>query len=218
MPHALLPFLAVVTVLTLTPGPDMVLVLRNGLRGGSRAAWWTGLGCCCGIAVHASAAVVGLSALLAASATAYTVVKLAGAAYLVYLGISTLWRSLHSARKTASVAAVPDTPGPVRGVSPSSRSAVFQQGLVSNLLNPKIALIFLSLIPQFVTAGEPVAATTMFLGSSFLGLAVLWWRIFSLVVAPLGRLLSRPRVQRAFDRATSMLLVGLGIRVGLADQ
>src|SRR5947208_8534611 len=86
MPALLLPFLGVVAVLTITPGPDMLLVLRNGLREGSRTAWFTGLGCCAGIATHATAAVLGLSALLAASATAYAVVKLAGAAYLAYLG------------------------------------------------------------------------------------------------------------------------------------
>ncbi len=85
MPQQLLPFLAVVMILTLTPGPDMALVLRNGVRGGVRMAWWTGLGCCAGISVYAAASAVGVAAILAASATAFTIIKLAGAAYLIYL-------------------------------------------------------------------------------------------------------------------------------------
>src|SRR5918999_5207186 len=91
MPDLLLPYLGVIAVLTITPGPDMVLVLRNGIRGGPGAAWATGLGCCAGIAVHAALAVLGLSAILAASSEAFTVVKLAGAAYLVFLGAQALW-------------------------------------------------------------------------------------------------------------------------------
>jgi threonine/homoserine/homoserine lactone efflux protein len=210
VPAQLLPFLVVVGVLTVTPGPDMALVLRNGMRGGVPVAWWTGLGCCSGIAVHATAAVIGLSALLAASATAFTVVKLVGAAYLVYLGLSALW---HSRRN-------PGAPQAAAGLAPVTvgRGTAFRQGMVSNLLNPKIALIFLSLIPQFVSPGEPAFATTAVLAAVFLGLALLWWRLFSFAVAGLGRLLSRPRVRTAFERATGAVLIGLGARVALTDH
>jgi threonine/homoserine/homoserine lactone efflux protein len=208
VPAQLVPFLVVVMVMTVTPGPDMALVLRNGMRGGSRTAWWTGLGCCSGIAVHATAAVVGLSALLAASATAFTVVKLAGAAYLVYLGASALW---HSSGKRGAV------PEPVERPAPADigRAAAFRQGAVSNLLNPKIALIFLTLLPQFVSAGEPVVATTAVLAAVFLALAVVWWRVFSWAVAALGRVLSRRQVRTVFERLTGVVLIGLGLRVAL---
>jgi threonine/homoserine/homoserine lactone efflux protein len=181
------------------------------MRGGSRTAWWTGLGCCSGIAVHATAAVVGLSALLAASATAFTVVKLAGAAYLVYLGASALWHS----RGTGGAA-----PEPAEGPAPAviGRAAAFRQGAVSNLLNPKIALIFLTLLPQFVSAGEPIVATTAVLAAVFLALAVVWWRVFSWGVAALGLVLSRRRVRTMFERATGVVLIGLGLRVALTDR
>src|SRR5918997_5477468 len=92
MPDLLVPYLAVIAVLTITPGPDMLLALRNGIRGGTHAAWVTGLGCCTGIAIHATLAVLGLSAILAASSEAFTVVKVAGAAYLVWLGLQALLR------------------------------------------------------------------------------------------------------------------------------
>ncbi|MFI0471023.1 LysE family translocator [Saccharopolyspora sp. 5N102] len=212
MPAQLLQFLAVVAVMTVTPGPDMALVLRNGVRGGTSAAWWTGLGCCVGIAVHACAAVLGLSALLSASATAFTAVKLAGAAYLIYLGISALW---HSRRRGG--AAVPQV-GVEQVAEPVGRRAAFRQGIVSNLLNPKIVLIFLTLLPQFVSTDEPKLATTAVLAAIFLGLALLWWRLFSLLVAALGRFLTRERVRRIFERVTGTVLVALGLRMALDNR
>ncbi|HYO35755.1 MAG TPA: LysE family translocator [Geodermatophilus sp.] len=209
MPAQLLPFLAVVVVLTLTPGPDMVLVLRNGARGGTRIAWWTGLGCCTGVAVYAAASAVGLAAVLAASATAFTAVKLVGAAYLVYLGVTALW---HARRQPAAVA-------PRAEPAPASlgRTAAFRQGLVSNLLNPKIALVFLTVIPQFVSPGEP-AFTTGVLAAVVLVWAVLWWRVFSLAVGALGPVLSRARVRTAVERVTGTVLIALGLRVALTDR
>lgn len=209
MPAQLLPFLAVVVVLTLTPGPDMVLVLRNGARGGTRIAWWTGLGCCTGVAVYAAASAVGLAAVLAASATAFTAVKLVGAAYLVYLGVTALW---HARRQPAAVAPRAE-PAP----APLGRTAAFRQGLVSNLLNPKIALVFLTVIPQFVSPGEP-AFTTGVLAAVVLVWAVLWWRVFSLAVGALGPVLSRARVRTAVERVTGTVLIALGLRVALTDR
>lgn len=212
MPDRLLPFLAVVAVLTITPGPDMALVLRNGISGGSRGAWRTGLGCCAGIAVHATLAVVGLSALLVASATAFTAVKLAGAGYLVYLGV----RSLLAARRSGAEAATDDVDGMVPDASPEGLSP-FRQGLMTNLLNPKIAVLFLTLIPQFVAPDENAFGTTTTLAVVFLATAVLWWRVFSLAVGGLGRVLSREPIRRRLDQVTGGVLVALGLRVALAD-
>lgn len=214
MPELLVPYLAVIAVLTITPGPDMLLVLRNGIHGGAQAAWVTGLGCCLGIAIHALLAVLGLSAILAASAEAFTVVKVAGAAYLVFIGVQAVVGSFRRERSSAGAYAVP-----ARGAYGASSVRVgepfFRQGLLSNLLNPKIALLFLTLLPQFVADGEARVATTALLAAIFLVVAVLWWRAFSLAVGPLGRFLSRPRVVAWFDRGTGCLLVALGVRVAL---
>ena len=201
MPDLLLPYLAVIAVLTITPGPDMLLVLRNGIRDGSEAAWATGLGCCAGIAVHATLAVLGLSAILAASSEAFTAVKVAGAVYLVFLGLQAIRSSFEERRSLGGAA--------------ERTGSAFRQGLVSNLLNPKIALLFLTLLPQFVAGGEPRVATTAALAAIFLAVAVLWWRAFSLAIGPLGRFLSRPAVVARFDRGTGALLVALGVRVAL---
>lgn len=209
MPAQALPFLAVIAVLTLTPGPDMALVLRNGVRGGVVIAWWTGLGCCVGIAVYATASAVGLAAILAASATAFTAIKFVGAAYLVYLGVTALWRSRRNDTELVEAAG---------GLAPAiGWSVAFRQGMLSNLLNPKIALIFLTLIPQFVSAGEP-ARTTGVLAALFLGVALLWWGVFSLAVGALGRVLSRPRVHATVDRVTGVVLIGLGCRIVLIEH
>lgn len=208
MPHQFLPFLAAVLVLTLIPGPDMALVLKNGARGGAPAAWWTGLGCCLGISGWAAASAFGLAAILAASATAFTVVKLAGAAYLVYLGAMTLWHA-RGGRETA----------PVGDASPAvDARAAFRQGLMSNLLNPKIALIFLTLIPQFVTPGEPALLTTTILAGTFLVWAVIWWCIFALAIGFLARALARDGVRTWIERFTGVVLIGLGLRIFAGDH
>lgn len=209
MPDRLLPFLLVVAVLTITPGPDMALVLRNGVRGGPATAWRTGVGCCAGIAVHAALALLGLSAILVASATAFTIVKIAGAGYLVFLGAKALLHSLRSSTDTP--------PDVVKPLPPATQDQAFRQGLMSNLLNPKIALLFLTLIPQFVAPGEPKLATTTALAVVFLATAVVWWRVFSLGIGIFGRLLSRTGVRRTLDRVTGTVLIGLGVRVALSD-
>lgn len=192
----------------------MALVLRNGIRGDVQTAWWTGLGCCAGVAVYAAASAVGLAAVLAASATAFTVIKFAGAAYLIYLGVTAL---LHS-RKAApaadgQVAALASVPEAVLG-----RKQAFRQGLMSNLLNPKIALIFLTLIPQFVSPGEEPFVTTAVLAAAFLCMGILWWRVLSLGVGVLGRFMARERVRVAVDRITGVVLIALGVRVAVADH
>jgi threonine/homoserine/homoserine lactone efflux protein len=206
VPQLLLPFLGVVAVLTITPGPDMLLVVRNGLSAGVRGAWLTGLGCCAGISVHATAAVLGLSAILAASADAYAAVKLAGAAYLAYLGV----RLLISAIMSGEEPPPDEAPPAVRGGGPA-----FRQGLVTNLLNPKIALLFLTLLPQFVADGEPRLRTTATLAVIFLGIAVLWWRTFSLAIGPISRVLRGGRSRRLLDAVAGCALLAISARVAL---
>lgn len=210
MPDLLLPYVALIALLTLTPGPDMLLVLRNGLRGGSSAAWATGVGCCSGIAIHAVAATIGLSALLAASAEAFTVLKLTGAAYLVYLGVTSIAATFRDRDDgLAALARAEVTPSSV-----SSRQA-FRQGLLSNLLNPKIAILFLTLLPQFVAAGEPRVQTTAILAATFVAIGLLFMRLFSLAVGSLARLLRRGRIGPWIERVTGGLLVAIGLGVAL---
>src|ERR687896_109744 len=143
-------FAAVAAVIVVVPGPDMALVLRNGVSYGRHAAVATALGISTGLLVWALAAALGIAALLHASAPAFTLLKLAGAAYLVWLGLRALgaaWRGTGE-----------DSAG--QGWS-RRRASPFRQGLLSNLLNPKIALVFTTLIPQFVDPHAPAVPQTL---------------------------------------------------------
>ena len=202
MPEVLA-FVAVAAVVVVLPGPDMALVLQNGLARGRRAAVATALGVNAGLLVWALAAALGVAALLQASAPAFTLLKLAGAAYLVWLGLRALgeaWRGTHAA--TAHV--------PWR-----RRTSPFRQGLLSNLLNPKIALVFTTLIPQFLDPEAPVAPQTLLLAAIFLGLGLLWLTSYALLVARAGALLVRPVVRRALSAVTGTVLTALGVRLAL---
>lgn len=210
MPEQVVPFLVVVIVLTVVPGPDTALGLRNSIRGGSSAMWWTGLGVCSGIFVHAAASVVGLSAILAASASAYSAIKIAGAAYLFWLGASTLWKIWRDRHQTSDPAAVAATSAPGGRID---RRTAFRQGFVSDLLNPKIALLFLTLLPQFIEPDEPRALTSFVLTLVFVGVALVWWRLTSWLAGGLRKALARDRVRRTLEATTGAVMVLLGIRV-----
>jgi threonine/homoserine/homoserine lactone efflux protein len=217
VPQRLLPFLGVVSLLTILPGPDIALVVRNGVRGGQRAAWLTGLGCWTGIATWAATSVVGLTALLAASSRTFDVLRVAGAVYLAVLGAGSLRSAFASRRgQPAPVAAgaAPPAVEPARARPPDARTH-FRQGLVSTLLNPKIALLFVTLLPQFVAPGEARARTTALLALVIMLVELLWWRLFSLAVGAIGRALDREPVRRTVEGLAGVVLVGLAVRVAV---
>jgi RhtB (resistance to homoserine/threonine) family protein len=203
--HDIAAFLAVAALLVVTPGADMALVSKNALLHGRRTALLTALGINAGIIIWTAAAALGVAALVRASATAFTVLKLAGAAYLVYLGLQAIWLS----RRKSQPHDGRQDPGP-RRIDPLSG---FRQGLLSNLLNPKIAVFFTSFIPQFVSPGESVFLSSLTLGAIFNLMGVVWLLVFALFVSRAGDLLRRPRVKTALDRLTGCVLVGFGVRL-----
>lgn len=199
-------FVGAAIVLIVLPGPDMVLLVRNGAVGGRRVAAATGLGICTGLLGHATAAALGLSALLAASATAFTVVKLLGAAYLVWLGI----RSLRSAWRGE---------GHPEGVRRAVRAGQgFRYGLLSNVLNPKVAVFFVTLLPQFVDPSGSVLAQTLLLAATHWVLSLVWLLAVSCVVGLAASMLSRARVRRWVAAVAGGVLVGLGARLAVAAR
>jgi threonine/homoserine/homoserine lactone efflux protein len=183
-----------------TPGVDMALVTRNAVRFGRRAAILTALGINLGILFWALAASLGLAAVVAASATLFAAIKLAGAVYLICLGALSLLSARRGGRPTDAAA------GQARG-----RHA-FRQGLVSNLLNPKIAVFFTSLLPQFAGT-PPSAARLLLLGLLFNAIGVAWLLVFALLAARGGDVLRRPAVRRALDRVSGAVLIALGARL-----
>jgi threonine/homoserine/homoserine lactone efflux protein len=193
-PVQLLPFLAVSTLVVVTPGVDMALVTKNAMLHGRSAARATAFGVNLGIFIWTLAAALGLAAVVAASAAAFTAIKLLGALYLVYLGARVLLGS-HEPRVVIA------------------RGSAFRQGLVSNLLNPKVAVFFTSLLPQFVDADHAQPQDLLLLGLLFNCLGVVWLLIYAELAARGRNLLRRPRVKRALDRVTGVALVGLGVRL-----
>ena len=198
----LVAFLGVAVVIVVTPGVDMALVTKNALLHGRRAALATALGINAGIAVWTVAAALGLAALVHASATAFAGVKLAGAAYLVYLGVQALRASRRRHHHLAPVS--PHTLG---------SGHAFRQGLVSNLLNPKIAVLFSSLLPQFVGDASSPLAALLALGALFNVLGIVWLTSYALAVSRGRAVLQRPRVRAALDAASGVVLVALGVRL-----
>ena len=193
-------FLAVALVVVVTPGPDMALVLRNTLAGGRIAGLATSAGTCSGLVVHAFAAALGLSALLLASSRAFPVVKLVGAGYLVFLGLRTLLRAGRSEQDGAQVASL-------------RAWAAYRQGVMTNVLNPKVALFFVSLLPQFVQAGEGFVWRLLLLAGLFIAIGLVWLTAYTFALHSVGRFLRRRSIRTAIERVTGAVLVALGLRL-----
>jgi RhtB (resistance to homoserine/threonine) family protein len=202
----LLPFLAISAVVVITPGVDMALVTKNALLHGRAAAQATAVGVNLGIFFWTIAAALGLAALIAASAAAFTVIKLAGALYLIYLGVQALRASRHAATTAPTARAA------------LGRRAALRQGLTSNLLNPKIAVFFTSLLPQFVDARHATPQDLMLLGALFNCIGVVWLLAYAALAARGRDLLGRPRIKRAVDRLSGIVLIGLGMRIALEHR
>lgn len=196
MPKHLALFLLGSIVVTIVPGADMALITRQVVARGRRAAQATVFGNISGLVVHAVALVAGLSALIVASATAYTTIKLAGAAYLVYLGV----QSLRHARAPAVAA-------------PARRGNPYLQGLISTVLNPKPALFFLSYLPQFVDRSGSVPAQIALLAAIHMLIGLAWLTTYAWLVARMHVALTRPRVKATLERATGVVLIALGLTV-----
>ena len=202
MDDRLFAFIGVAIAVVVIPGPDMALIARNVLRHGRSAGFAKSLVVCTGILGWSFAAAVGVAAILSTSATAFTALKLAGALYLVYLGISTL-RSRDVIVETGSGGAATRQPWRVGWV----------QGFVSSLLNPKLGVFFLTLLPQFIAPGEPVTARALQLAVIFDLIGLVWLFAYSFLLAAVGATLRGPGPQRVVRWVTGTVLVGLGARV-----
>jgi threonine/homoserine/homoserine lactone efflux protein len=202
--HRLLIFLGAATVLAVVPGPGMLYVLARTMAGGRREGILSSLGTCLGGMVHVVAAATGLSLVLAASATAFAVVKYAGAAYLIYLGI----RMVLGAKSEVEVRPSPP------------RRSPFWQGVATEVLNPKTALFFLALIPQFVNRQHGGVLWQFFLlGTISVALNTSSDLLVSLLAAPIGTRLRSSAIRRRRQRiATGVTLIGLGAYVAVADS
>ena len=193
----MLAFVGVAIVLTLSPGPDMALVLRNTVRGGRAAGFRTVAGIAVGLVGWATASALGVAALLATSATVFTALKLAGAAYLVYLGIQSLL-SLRRGERPAEDRKPAGSP--------------FRQGLVTNLLNPKLAVLFTTLLPQFISPDDPAVAKSFLLAAVFVTIGLTWLVTYTLIVDVVAR---NRTFRRVTEAVSGIVLIALGARLAV---
>jgi threonine/homoserine/homoserine lactone efflux protein len=207
MTASLLAFIPVALLLTVLPGADTALVTRNALALGLRGARWTILGILTGCLIHATASALGLSAILATSARAYETVKLVGAAYLVWIGVQSI-RGAGAAAPAAS-----DAVGSATGTTRWNGSHPFVQGFLTNILNPKVALFYLTFLPQFIPAGAPVLRTSLLLAMIHNVLGFAWLSLYARFVDRLRAALTRPMVKAWLERVTGGALVLLGARL-----
>ncbi len=203
--YSLLGYLCACMALTVAPGPDNIFVITQGITRGRKAAIVTALGMCSGVTVHTTAAALGISALFYSSATAFNVVKYAGALYLLYLA----WKTLRSS----------STPALSGGVALPA-AALFRRGFIMNLLNPKVALFFLAFLPQFVTpAAGHLSLQMLLLGAIFMLQAVAIFSLIGWFSGSIGRqLLSRPHIAKYFDWLSVGVFASLGVKLALAER
>jgi threonine/homoserine/homoserine lactone efflux protein len=207
----LLAFLGIAALVIVTPGQDTALTIRNVLRGGRRSGVFTACGVALGQAVWALSASAGVTALLVASQPAFAAVRLAGAAYLVFIGAQAMVSAFR--RDRGAKHAQGD-----RSTRRGAPRVALRQGFLSNLGNPKMAVFFTSLLPQFVPDGHATFVTLLPLGLAFCTLTLAWLTGYACVVARAGDLLRRPRVRRTLDAITGAVLVGFGLRLATERQ
>jgi threonine/homoserine/homoserine lactone efflux protein len=201
-------FFALAIVVIVTPGPDTALTIRNSLLGGRAAGVATALGVALGQATWSLATTAGVVALLVAVEPAFATLRIAGAVYLVALGVQAMWSAVHPTGGAA-------TPLVGSRLQPSS---ALRQGIVSNLTNPKMAIFFPSLLPQFVSPEAPSFLALLRLGIAFCLMTLTWLTGYGFTVARAGGVLRRGAVRRTIEAVTGIVLVAFGIRVATATR
>jgi threonine/homoserine/homoserine lactone efflux protein len=202
-----LTYLVVLAVLIVTPGPDMALVARNAFRGGYPAARATAFGVGAGIFVWGAVTAAGLASALAASAGLFAALKLAGGVFLLGLGVRSLVGAVRPRRHAAA-----GTPAAPRGAGPSGAGA-FAQGFFGNLLNPKAGAIFVAVVPQFTTPGDPFGRLAA-MSAAFVVMVTIWLNVYGLGMARTSARFGAG-IRRVLDAAAGVVMIALGGRLAL---
>ena len=200
----LLAFAGVSLLLAITPGPDMAVVTKNALAHGRRGVFLTTSGIALALIVWVSATALGLSAILRTSGEVLFALKLVGAGYLAYLGIRTL---IDSRAQPGDLLAGTSAAAPAH--------AVFRQGFLSAISNPKLGVFFVTFLPQFVLPGQPVLQRLLVLGVTFALIGWIWMNAYGLFVTRLRAVITAPRVRQWMQRVTGVVLLGFGARLAL---
>jgi len=204
---ALTTYLIAITLLTITPGVDTMLIIRNTARGGWRDGAVSSLGICSGLFLHATVSAVGISVILLQAAWAFSALKLFGAGYLIWLGISS-WRKV--LKKESFTIKNGGTTVDTFLVQRSLR-----EGFLSNILNPKTAIFYMAFLPQFINPAQSALMQSLFLAGLHFIIAMIWQCLLALMVKQTKVWLQRPRVSQIFDGVTGTVMIALGLRVAV---
>src|SRR5210317_302955 len=202
---ALTTYLIAITLLTITPGVDTMLVIRNTARGGWRDGAVSSLGICSALFLHATISAVGISVILLQAAWAFSLLKMAGAGYLIWLGLSS-WLKILKQEKFEIINGKAS-----RGAFLVQRS--LREGFLSNILNPKTAIFYMAFLPQFINPAQSAILQSLFLAGLHFVIAMIWQCLLALMVKQLKIWLQRPRVNQVFDGVTGTVMIALGLRV-----
>ncbi|MFD0824730.1 LysE family translocator [Neobacillus sp. M.A.Huq-85] len=188
------------------PGPDTAISTKNTITAGKVGGLKTVLGICCALLIHTSAAVLGLSAIIVKSALLFSVFKYVGAVYLLYLGVKTLW-SLKKKEVAASVE--------MNKKSKMVSTSCFKQGFLTDLLNPKVAILFLTFFPQFVDPGSNTFLPFVIMGTTYTVMTALWSLLYVYLINHISAFMKKPKTQNIIEGITGTILIGFGIRLFL---
>ncbi len=203
-------FLALAALLTISPGADMALTLRNTLSGGTRAGLCTMAGICSGFIFQPVLATLGLAALFVRLPVAFAVVKMAGAFYLVYLGIQSLREAIRTWNARGRDG---NTPGPAGRASGWKR---YREGLLTNALNPKIAVFYFAVLPQFIRPEDPVFLKSFLMTFCHYAMGAIWLGGIAVGAGQLRTLLTRPRVKASLEAMSGLAMIGFGARLAFS--
>jgi len=213
---AVLSFAAVVGLLTLTPGMDTALILRTAAIGEPRRAWGVVSGIQTGTLVWGALTSAGVTALLTASHIAYEALRWAGACYLTWMGLTMLWATFR--RRGTEAARGTDAARPPAEEAGNAFLPGWRRGALTNLLNPKVGVFYVALLPQFIPAGAPVFAAGLLLTSIHIVFGTAWSTVLVLLARRMRRVLRRPLARRLLDRITGTVIAGFGVRLALSDR
>ncbi len=199
-------FVFMCILLIILPGPDTAIATKNTLTAGRIGGFKTALGTCCALLIHTSAAVLGLSAIIVKSSLLFSIFKYVGAIYLIYLGVKTLL-SLRKKEVAASLE--------MASKSQFENTSCFKQGFLTNLLNPKVAVFFLTFLPQFVDGGSETLLPFLIMGFTYTILTALWFFLYVYLINQISTFMKKPKAQNWIEGMTGSILIGFGIKLAL---
>ena len=199
-------FVIMCIFLILLPGPDTAIATKNTVTVGKIGGLKTALGTCCALLIHTSAAVLGLSTIIVKSALLFSIFKYVGAVYLIYLGVKTLW-SLKKKEEAATVE--------VNTKKQLENTSCFKQGFITNILNPKVAVFFLTFLPQFVESGSNTFIPFLIMGITYTVLTAVWCLLYISLINQISAFMKKPKTQNIIEGITGTILIGFGIKLAL---